>query len=484
MNIKNALNRATVYYKDQNFAESLTICEKILAKKSTIQEAMYLLALNHQGIGNYSQAITAFENIIEVHGGNADVYNAISNTYICIKDFVSAEKYCQLALRNEPNFAEAHNNYAICAHSTKKADLAEKHYKQAILLKGDELVFRLNLGKLYKELGQFEKSNETLLKLMEFSGDKSAVYFNIYENFMYMHQYQDALEVADLGLVSQQLKDIDLIELLVGKAILFWLFDNVDEAEQAIQLSESVYSFPEGGYENLINLKVFHSYVKKLIAFYRQNSALYTERTQDLYFISESHGFAPNNMQVNIAEQSYNIRSLFIKGAKVFHFTQEGPSRFKESLARVINGLPNGSAVVYAFGEIDCRYNEGILKYCLAYDKDYHEVIDKMVASYIELLVATSQEKDFNVMVYGVPSPHADQLKFLSNEQQSQLKQVIKYFNETLREHCENNLLAFLDVYELTDFNGESNNKYHIDDIHVQPGVVPKLIENLALNKN
>ncbi|WP_440875614.1 tetratricopeptide repeat protein [Thalassotalea sp. PLHSN55] len=479
MNIKNALNRAAVFYKDGSFTESLSLCDKVLAKKSTVQEAMYLLALNYQGMGRYDQAITAFEKLLKVHGNNADVFNAISNTYICLKDFSSAEKYCQMALKFEPNFAEAHNNYAICAHNTQQIELAEKHYKQAILLKGDELVFRLNLGKLYKELGRFEHSNETLLKLMEFNGDKSAVYFNIYDNFMYMHQYQNALEVADMGLVSQQLKDIDLIELLVGKAILFWLFDNVDEAEQAIQLSEGVYTYPEGNYENLTNLKVFHGYLKRLIAFYRENESLYTERQQDLYFISESHGFAPNNMRVTFEQQNFNIRSLFVKGAKVFHFSQQQNNRFKESLNRVMTGLPENSAVVFAFGEIDCRYNEGILKYCLAHDADYKNIIDKMLASYIDALITQGQKKKFKVIIYGVPAPHADQLKFLSEEHQVILKNIIQYFNETIRALCKKNGLAFLDVYQLTNLAGQSNNKYHIDDIHVHPSVVPKLFEKL-----
>lgn len=480
MNIKNALNRAAIHYKQQNFNESLVVCEKVLSKNSKVKEAMYLLALNYQSLGYYKQSVLAFDNLIKVHGGNADAYNALSNTYICLNDFVNAEKYCQLALRNEPNFAEAHNNYAICAHNTGQAELAEKHYKQAILLKGDELVFRLNLGKLYKELGYFEKSNETLLKLMEFNGDKSAVYFNIYENFMYMHQYENALEVADLGIVSQQLKDIDLIELLVGKAILFWLFDNIDEAEQAIQLSQSLYTYQDESYANLTNLKVFHVYLTKLIAFYRENSELYGERAGDLYFISESHGFAPNNMQVTIKEQPFNIRSLFIKGAKVFHFTQAGPNRFKESLARLVNGLPEKSKVVFAFGEIDCRYNEGILKYCLAYEKDYREVIDTMLAKYLELLTEVSKEKQFSMMLYGVPAPHPDQLNLLAEEQSNELKQVISYFNQVLREYCKSHHFAFLDVYQATELNGESNKKYHIDDIHVAPCMVPELLKKLV----
>lgn len=483
MNIKNALNRAAVYYKNNDFEESIAICKKILDKKSTIYEAMYLLALNYQGSANYQESIKCFEALISRGEDNADVLNALANTYICIKDFVKSKKYCVAALRKEPNFAEAHNNLAICEQSLGQAELAEKHYKKAMLLQGNTVVFRLNLAKLYKELGDFEKSNDVLVGLMEYDGDKSSVYFSLYENYMYLHQYENALQIADIGLVSQELKDIDLIELLVGKAILFWLFDNVDEAEQAIRLSESVYSYPQGSYENLDNLKVFHAYLKKLIMFYRQNNDLYKERKQDIYFISESHGFAPNNMQVVFAGQALNVRSLFIKGAKVFHFTQPNNNKFKASLAHLLDGLPSGSPLVFGFGEIDCRYNEGVLKYCLEHNKDYVDVIDNMLEKYIDLLIQESIPKGFVITIYGVPAPHPDQLKYLTLENQVLLKNIILHFNNVLSSLCNKHQLNFLDVYKLTNIDGESNLEYHLDDIHVHPLVVPQLFEQKITDK-
>lgn len=483
MNIKNSLYRATVFYQENNFAESLLICQKILAKKNTIFEAMYLQAINYQAQKHYQLSLDCFMDMIKIHGEHANVLNALANNYIGLNDFDNAKKYCSLALRKEMNFAEALNNLAVCEQNLGDIESAEKHYKKAILLKGDEILFRLNLAKLYKEIGWFENSNEVLVKMMDFDGDKSAIYFLMYENFMYMHQYEDALGIADLGLVSKQLKDIDLIELLVGKAILFWLFDNIDEAEQAIILSEGVYSHPKGSYENLENLQIFHTYLKNLIVFYRQNTSLYAPRGNDLYFISESHGFAPNNMKIEFNETSYNIRSLFVKGAKVFHFTQANDNRFKASLAMLFDGLPLASKVIFAFGEIDCRYNEGILKYCLAKNKSYQTVITDMLTQYIALLVSESTIKQFEIMIYGVPAPHPEQLNHLAEKERELLKNIISFFNVVLRELCLKHQLTFLDVYKLTDLNGESNLKYHIDSIHIHPLALATLFAEAKINK-
>jgi hypothetical protein len=91
---------------------------------------------------------------------------------------------------------------------------------------------------------------------------------------MHLHRYQDALEIADMGLLSNALSDIDLCELLVGKAILFWLFDNVLEAEQALRLSVGVYS-DQSNYRYMKNLKVFHRYLKQLVQFRLNTSGFY-----------------------------------------------------------------------------------------------------------------------------------------------------------------------------------------------------------------
>jgi len=479
MNIKSAIDRATAFYFANDFSSSLDICHKVLSKNKKTYEARYLQALNYQGIGENDLALEGFNGLLKTDPGNSNVLNCIANTYIAKKEFHKAKDYCLLALKREVNFAEAINNLAICEQSLGDVKQAEAHYKKAIFLKGDELSFKLNLGKLYKDLGWFEKSAEIFVKAMDFEGDKSSVYFNLYENFMYMHKYEDALEIADLGLVSNQLKDIDLIELLVGKAILFWLFDNIDEAEQAILLSEGVYAYMSNSYANLDNLKIFHKYIKSLIAFHRANPELYLQRDKDWYFVSESHGFSPNNMKIEYEQQIYNIRSLFIKGAKVFHLTQENDNRFKQSLLRVLAGLPEKSRVVFAFGEIDCRYNEGILKYCLAKKKNYQDVISSMLDRYIKLLLTEGAKNKLEIALYGVPAPHPEQLKLLSNEEQAMLKGIVKHFNCSLKELCIKHSLLFLDVYQLTNSDGISNLEYHIDDIHVHPCVVPKLFDEL-----
>jgi len=480
--IKNVIERVKVHFNNREFSESVNLCKKILTNKDYMPEALYFLGLSLQAQNKHQLALNSFMQYFDEFGDNAYVYNATANTYLLLKDYKNAEKYCQLALKLVPEYGAAFNNLAICKQQVRKYKEAEGYYRKSILYQGNEILFHINLGKLYKELGQFELSNKTLVKAMELDGDKSSIYTIMYENFMYMHKYQDALEVADLGLMNKDLADIYLIDLLVGKAILFWLFDNIEEAIQAINLSEIIHSFPDGSYENLDSLKVFHTYIKKLIVFYQNNTSLYEERKNDIYFISESHCFSANNMQVEYNNSLCSIRPIFIKGAKAFHLSQQQSNQFKVSVLTALNGLPSNSNIVIGFGEIDCRYNEGILKHCLSKGLYSNNIITSMIQNYIGFLKLESDSRSLNILIYGVPSPHPEQLASLPLAQQAQLKDIIKDFNYVLKSECQKYNLVFLDVYKLTNNDGESNLQYHFDNIHMVPSVLPLLFKQIKVN--
>lgn len=185
-------------------------------------------------------------------------------------------------------------------------------------------------------------------------------------------------------------------------------------------------------------------------------------------------------MTVEYQNKKQLIKSLFITGAKVHHFTQDAKHKCKASLNILLNGLPKGSCVVVGFGEIDCRINEGIFHYCTKYNRDYQQIIDVMVEKYINLLQVAAKENDLDIIVYGVPAPHPLVLNGVIEEQQEKFKRLIAYFNQQLKDGCRKSNMPFLDVYGLTNKEGMSNLKYHCDAFHVEPNTVPTLFTALV----
>jgi len=485
MNIKNNINQAEILYKKGMYQESLDICDKLLEKKPNLFNALQIKALNYQATGNLENALILFEKVISIKPQHASTYNNIGNIYLSYNDFRKASKSYIKALSIESLMPEALNNLATCQVKLSDNISAVANYKKAILLDPLKAEFQLNLGILLTDNGDFVQAQEYLMNSLSLDQSKTSVYWHIFKIQIYLHRYQDAIEVANMGIMSLSLSEQELCELLIGQAMVFWLFYNFDEASQSIERSQKIYEF-EHLSANIANMAIFHRYIKKLLVIRNERSELYipkkTEEVKEIYFVSESHGFAPNGTIVEYNKEEYQIRSLFVLGAKLFHLISESENKYQVSLATLLEGLTPGSKVVLAFGEIDCRSNEGIYPYCLKSGEKPEKVIDSMLVKYLNTLKAIADHYQLEIILYGVPAPHPYYVNSLVKEEKQVFKNVISYFNETLKKVCKVNKVNMLDVYSLTNEHGQSNLKYHIDGIHLAPDVVPELFSFIMKN--
>jgi Tfp pilus assembly protein PilF len=480
MSTKNILNKANALFKQGEFEQSIQVCQNILDKKPRLFGARQILALNYQSIGEIKSALEEYEKALLIKAKDAPTYNNIGNIYLDVQQYDLAIKYYLRALKHDPLLAQAWNNLATCQLRIGNKVDAEANFRKAIMYGGNVSLFHSNLAEMLIDQGFFGKALKILLTSLELDHHTSTVYRNVFYIFMYQQRYQDALEIADIGLLSENLSESELCELLVGKAILFWLFDNQEEAAQMIQLSESIYQYRNTSIE-LGNLCVFHGYIKQLLVLNKLRNVAQTPLCQqkNIYFISESHGFTPNDNIVEYKNKSYKIRSLFILGAKVLHLIQADNNKHKQSLSLILNSLPEKSKIIMAIGEIDCRRNEGILIHCIKHDLDYKDVIDDMLVKYIDVLKTKAEPKNIEIILYGVPAPNNNQVDLLEMDQRHTFKQLIKYFNYRLRIICDDSNISFLDTYGLTEDGDVSNLKYHLDSFHLNFDAVPQLFKKL-----
>lgn len=482
MSIRNNINQAEILYQSGDYQKSYDICQKILDKKPNLFDALQIQGLNCQARGDLKGALVLFDKAISVKPQHASTHNNMGNIYLALNDFVRASKCYSKALAIDALMAEALNNLATCQVKLSDIESAEVNYKKAILLDATKAEYQLNFGVLLTDKGEFNSAIEYLMRALELDQSKTSVYWHVFKIQMYLHRYQDAIDIATTGVLSQSLSEMELCELLIGRAMVLWLFYCFEEAEQAIALSENIYQFEDVS-ANMANMAIFHRYIKKLLSLRKGNQQLYLPKNEDavkeMYFVSESHGFAPNGTIVNYNDEEYQIRSLFVLGAKVFHLIAEQDNKYQVSLATLLEGLSPGSKVVIAFGEIDCRNNEGVFAYCQKSGANFQNVIDKMLNSYIKTLSSIAEAYQLEIILYGVPAPHPYHINNLAAAKQSQFKQVISYFNEKLVNECKKYNINVLDVYSLTSDNGQSNLKYHIDGIHLSPQTIPELFDRL-----
>jgi Flp pilus assembly protein TadD len=484
MKIKSNIARAEALLLQEKYAESLSICIKILEKKPNLDEAIHLTAINYYALGQIEPAIDEFKKAITINNQNSSFHSNLGIAYLKQERFTEASKCFEKALVLEPLIPESNYNLSICLHNEGNYLLAVNYCKKAILLDTTNSDFHLHLGVIYYDQGQFNNAAESLVKALEGDNKQNKgrkyldAYWQLFSLYLIQHRYQDALEIADIGIQSQQLSDQQLCTLLIGKAMIYFLFSHLDEAKQALQLSEMVHQFPSPP-KYLKSFGIFHLYIKNLIALYEngeyKDCYQLSHNATKMYFISESHGFSPNRTSVQYKNQNYQINSLFIIGAKVIHFITEEENKYQVSLVSLLQDLVPGSKVVIAFGEIDCRPNEGIYTYSLKSKRDYKEIIDDMLSKYVNALKNIANSFEIEIILYGVPAPHPQSIEILPQSEQQRFKDIIAYYNLTLANTCKHLGMTLLEVYELTNKDGQSNLQYHIDNYHLLPNTVPTL---------
>jgi Flp pilus assembly protein TadD len=490
MNIKNNLARAEALYRQAQYVESLSLCTSTLEKKPKLAEMIHLMALNYHALGQLEEAIVEFNKAIAINDLNSLFHSNLGVVYLEQDRFAEASRCFKKALHLEPLSPGANYNLSICLQHEGNYVLAEDFCKKAILQDATSSDFHLHLGNLYYDQGQFDHAATTFIKALEvenkYANGRSNlnVYWQMFSLHLSQHRYKDALEVADLGIQSQQLSEQQLCAMLIGKAIIYFLFNHLDEAKHALQLSEVINQYTTLP-KYLKNFLVFHSYIKNLIRLYEtgqfSDSYPINDEHEKMYFISESHGFSPNQTAVQYKHQNYVINSLFIMGAKVFHFVTEEENKYQVSLVSLLKDFAPGTKVVVAFGEIDCRPDEGIYIHCLKSKRNYQEVIDDMLSKYVSALKSLADSFNIEIILYGVPAPHIKSIEVLTSaEEQQKFKDIIGYFNATLSQKCQSFNMTLLDAYALTNNNGESNLQYHIDHHHLSPKSVPTLFNQLA----
>lgn len=136
----------------------------------------------------------------------------------------------------------------------------------------------------------------------------------------------------------------------------------------------------------------------------------------------------------------------------------------------------DGDSIIFCFGEIDCRCH---VHKCITKEKTYKDIIDELVENYmkaINLNLEVSDIKIDKIGVYNVIPPvrryrTAENPKFPYLGTDDERKQYILYFNEKLKEKCNENNFIFFDIYnKYCDNEGFLNLKFSDRNVHINNG--------------
>ncbi|XP_062051006.1 protein O-mannosyl-transferase TMTC1 isoform X3 [Lepus europaeus] len=140
------------------------------------------------------EAITLLKDSIRYGPEFADAYSSLASLLAEQERFQEAEEIYQAGIKNCPDSSDLHNNYGVFLVDSGSPEKAVAHYQEAIKLSPSHHVAMVNLGRLYRSLGENSAAEDWYKRALqvarraEILSPLGALYYNT-------GRYEEALQV-------------------------------------------------------------------------------------------------------------------------------------------------------------------------------------------------------------------------------------------------------------------------------------------------
>jgi tetratricopeptide (TPR) repeat protein len=476
------LSRALELQNNGQLEQAEALYLTILKKKPKYFDANQLLALCYHQQGQLEKSVRQYKKALQVNANHAAAQSNLGNVYMDLKQYALAQKQYEISLKLASGSAETHNNIANCYQKLRLFDKAYLAYQQAVTLEPNNAVFQENYGMSLTQIGKFDESLQALQIAYNLNPAASSVYLHLFYLLNAMHMTEQATNIAVSCMADGLLDKPQECAMRIGLAQIAWLSGDMENLARHLTASQTIMD----GHDELNDieaLRSFHKYLCDLLPYRQQHRDEFNRPApKTMVMIAESHGFAPNQTRIRYRDEDYQIRSFLVTGGKVWHMSQETNNTQQASLRMLLEKLPRACTIVLGFGEIDCRTNEGIFPAYLNKGVDFATSIPAMLDNYVKKMLAMAEPFQHQLIFYGVPAPHPEMFRYLSDEQQLAFLRMIRLFNEKLRQTCLAYRCPMLDIYSLTsDARGQSDLKWHFDKIHIHPKAFATLFQKYLI---
>jgi hypothetical protein len=391
----------------------------------------------------------------------------------------------------------------ILASKLATLPLAIDHQKYAIELYPAEFEFKINLADLLTKIGRLRESLSLLENLLIDDPKNWTIYDKIGANLFFSSDfdqleevtkklYNYGEEVSQVTLKKYYISSMytafikadfkEVTRILQPNILAFQTFfqNDYQGTERILKENNSFFTLDDFKAQSPALIYAFYFYV--LSSFYEKNNKFYnSDFSKTLYCIGESHCLSPAHTVINLKGDNYKCKPYPILSARIWELISLYDNIVKASLQIVLKKIPKDALVLFCVGEVDCRINRGIMGFYRkdpSIDLDSHIV--NMSSKYVEFINSISKINNFTPMIQGIPASQENISSYPPIEQQK-FYYVIKKLNECLKNDCQKYNIRFIDVYSISvnPETGASNRMLHIDNHHLLPIYLKKMLEQV-----
>ena len=231
MHVGEQIQNILKHYKNKDYNKALSICENIIKINDKIPEVFNLYGLVLQAQNNHKQAINYFNKSIFLNSRDHSSYNNLANSYKSLHLNDLAIENFEKCLKIYPDYLPALINFASLKKELNEHESAIHLFNEAFKTKdgSNKIKLLFSIAECYKEMGEFQKSIQTLEKVLKLDKNSTAAYYLLskFINFKDQDTYLREMEILN---TDNDLSESDKINLwfALGK-----VFEDKNEYEKS-----------------------------------------------------------------------------------------------------------------------------------------------------------------------------------------------------------------------------------------------------------
>lgn len=219
MELEKKINIIQNLIRAQNYSLAITNCKKLISKLPTNSYIHNLCGLALQAQGDLPRSAEFFGKAITFEPKNFAAMNNLANSYKAMLKYDKSEQLYLRILEKDSNNFKALNNYGNLKQSLNQfSDAIELYLKALKITSNVNILFSLAVS--YQNVGEFEKSNEIINKILEINPKNVSAHKLISASKKYKDKNEEHLNTMLALAADNTLKNEQKVDLFyaIGKA--------------------------------------------------------------------------------------------------------------------------------------------------------------------------------------------------------------------------------------------------------------------------
>ncbi len=453
--------------------EAAKLCRDICRLEPTHARAHTLLGMIALQNGEPEQALELLAHAQKLNPNLPDIPRALAEVYVGMDDLDKALEAQNYAIYLNPRDAKSHLLAAIIQQRQGHRAEAEAGARRALELNPDMTgALQLAGGIAYLD-GRISESTGYLEKAR--MGESPAADIN--------HSLALALLASgranEIGALSPPATPSQAFGETVVRAIAAWVEDRPDVCRELLSQARPMIGHVQMEAPNRSVFITYLNVLDDLLDWRRDKPETYAgEAERTVHVIGDSHTLTAANLTLPVDGAMTRLQTHLVFGCKAWHLVRDEPSPYRGMYAQAIEQIPEGATILAAFGELDCRLKEGIVR-LVRTDPELNAdtLVDDLVARYVPFMLEAGQRRGLTVWFQSPPMTNIN-MSLVEDDVRDVFLGVISRFNDQLRRVTAEYGARLVDVNAVTTTeDGTARRGHYIDTNHIRPSA---LIEAFA----